>query len=216
MSEEKSTAGQPIECLAAVAWEPKKPLTIEKVIVAPPKKGEVRIKVLHTGVCHTDAYTLGGFDSEGVFPCILGHEGTGIVESVGEGVTSVKVGDVVIPAYIPECGECKFCKNPKTNLCQKIRVTQGQGQMPDGTSRFTSVPSEANGHKSVPIAHFMGCSTFSQYTVLAEISVVKIDPKSDVSKVCLMGCGITTGLGGVINTAKVEKGSTVAVLGMCL
>lgn len=169
--------------------------------------------MLHSGVCHTDAYTLGGHDSEGVFPCILGHEGTGIVESVGEGVTSVAVGDLVIPAYIPECGECKFCNNPKTNLCQKIRVTQGKGQMPDGTSRFTSVPTEANGNKSVPIAHFMGCSTFAQYTVICEISCVKIDPKSDASKVCLMGCGITTGMGAV-SSNKIEAGSTVAVLGL--
>lgn len=183
-------------------------------MVHPPKEHEVRVKVLHSGVCHTDAYTLGGFDSEGVFPCILGHEGAAIVESIGEGVTNVAVGDLVIPAYIPECMECKFCKNPKTNLCQKIRITQGKGVMPDGTSRFESIPTEANGNKKVPIAHFMGCSTFAQYTVLADISVVKIDPKSDPSKVCLMGCGITTGLGGVINTAKIEKGSTVAVLGL--
>jgi len=194
------------ECKAAVAWAPKEDLKIETITVAPPAAGEVRVKVLYTGVCHTDAYTLGGFDSEGVFPCVLGHEGAGIVESVGEGVTSVVPGDVVIPAYIPQCNDCKFCSSSKTNLCQKIRVTQGRGQMPDGTVRFSKDGKD--------LAHFMGCSTFSQYVVCAEISIVKVDPTSDASKVCLMGCGITTGMGGVINTAKIEKGSTVAVLGL--
>lgn len=203
-----------LECLAAVCWAPNQPLSIEKIRVDPPKAHEVRIRVLHTGICHTDGYTFMGHDSEGVFPCILGHEGAGIVESVGEGVTNVQVGDTVIPAYTPECGECKFCTSPKTNLCIKIRATQGKGLMPDGTTRFHSIPCEANGNKDVPIYHFMGCSTFSQYTVCADISVVKIDPKSDLSKVCLMGCGITTGIGAVTHTAKVEPGSTVAVLGV--
>ena len=174
---------QPIECLAAVAWGPKKPLSIETVTVAPPKRGEVRIKILATGVCHTDAYTLDGHDPEGTFPCILGHEGGGIVESVGEGVTSVKEGDHVIPLYIPECGECKFCKSPKTNVCSKIRDTQGKGLMPDGTSRFSC--------KGQTLYHFMGTSTFSQYTVVAEISVAKVDERAPLDKVCLLGCGVS-------------------------
>jgi len=175
------------------------------VEVAVPKAGEVRIKVLHSGVCHTDAYTLSGADPEGVFPSILGHEGAGVVESIGEGVTSVRVGDLVIPLYIPECKECKFCKSGKTNLCQKVRATQGKGVMPDNTTRFTC--------KGKPIYHFMGTSTFSQYTVLLEISVTKINASADPAKVCLLGCGITTGLGAVWNTAKVEKGATCAVFG---
>lgn len=195
-----------ISCKAAVAWEPAKPLSIETVEVAPPKKGEVRVKILATGVCHTDAYTLGGFDSEGVFPVILGHEGGGIVESVGEGVTSVKPGDHVLPLYIPQCRECKFCKNPKTNLCQAVRATQGKGLMPDGTSRFTC--------KGQQVFHFMGTSTFSEYTVLPEISIAKVDEKAPLDKVCLLGCGISTGYGAVLNTAKVEPGSTVAVWGL--
>ncbi|GBO24694.1 Alcohol dehydrogenase class-3, partial [Araneus ventricosus] len=156
----------PIQCKAAVAWEPKKPLSLETVEVAPPKAGEVRIKILATAVCHTDAYTLDGLDPEGIFPCILGHEGGGVVESVGEGVTSVKPGDHVVPLYIPQCGDCKFCNSPKTNLCSKIRATQGKGVMPDGTSRFTC--------KGQTVYHFMGTSTFSEYTVVAEISVVKV------------------------------------------
>lgn len=150
---------------------------------------------------------MSGMDSEGVFPAILGHEGCGIVESIGSAVTSVAVGDLVIPCYTPECKECKFCTSGKTNLCQKIRMTQGKGQMPDGTTRFTTKDGK-------DIAHYMGCSTFSQYTVLPEISVAKIDAKSDASKVCLMGCGVTTGIGAVTNTAKVEEGATVAVLGL--
>jgi len=201
-----STAGQPITCLAAIAWEPKKPLSIEEVIVAPPKAGEVRVKITHTGVCHTDAYTLSGADSEGVFPVILGHEGGGVVESIGEGVTSVAVGDHVIPLYTPECRECKYCKSGKTNLCQKVRVTQGAGLMPDKTVRFTA--------RGKPIFHYMGCSTFSQYTVVLEISVAKIAEKAPLDKVCLLGCGITTGRGAVTNTAKVPKGSNVAVFGL--
>lgn len=200
------TVGKPIQCLAAVAWEAKKPLTIETIDVMPPRAGEVRIKVLYTGVCHTDAYTLDGHDPEGKFPCVLGHEGGGVVESIGEGVTSVKPGDHVIPLYTPQCYECKFCKNPKTNLCQKIRGTQGQGVMPDGTSRFTC--------KGKDLFHFMGCSTFSQYTVAAEISVSKVNPSAPLEKVCLLGCGISTGYGAALNTAKVEPGSTCAIWGL--
>ena len=158
-------------------------MTIECVTVDPPKAGEVRIRILATGVCHTDQYTLSGQDPEGLFPCILGHEGAGLVESVGEGVTSVKPGDHVIPCYIPQCGECKFCNSPKTNLCSKIRTTQGKGVMPDGTSRFTC--------KGKTVYHFMGTSTFSEYTVVAEISVAKINPTAALDKVCLLGCGVS-------------------------
>jgi len=201
-----STKGKVIKCKAAVAWEAKKDLVIEEIEVDPPKKGEVRIKILHTGICHTDAYTLSGIDPEGVFPVILGHEGCGTVESIGDGVTTVKVGDLVIPLYIPECKECKFCKSGKTNLCQKIRSTQGKGVMPDGTSRFRC--------KGKTIFHFMGTSTFAQYTVLPEISVAKINEKAEPHKACLLGCGITTGVGAVQNTMKVEAGSNVAVFGL--
>lgn len=200
------TAGKPITCRAAVAWEAKKPLSIETIEVAPPKAHEVRIKVLFNAVCHTDAYTLDGHDPEGIFPVILGHEGAGIVESVGEGVNGFQPGDHVIPLYVPQCRECKFCQNPKTNLCQKIRVTQGNGVMPDGTSRFT-----CNGKE---IFHFMGTSTFSEYTVVADISLAKVDPKAPLDKVCLLGCGVSTGYGAVLNTCQVEKGSTVAVWGL--
>ncbi|HSG66917.1 MAG TPA: S-(hydroxymethyl)glutathione dehydrogenase/class III alcohol dehydrogenase [Gammaproteobacteria bacterium] len=191
---------------AAVAWGAGQPLTIEEVEVAGPKAGEVLVRIVATGVCHTDAYTLAGSDPEGAFPAILGHEGGGIVEEVGSGVTSLKPGDHVIPLYTPECRECKFCKSGKTNLCQAIRVTQGKGLMPDGTSRFT-----ARGKK---ILHFMGTSTFSEYTVLPEIAVARISPTAPLEKVCLLGCGITTGIGAVLNTAKVEPGSTVAVFGL--
>jgi len=176
------------------------------VEVAPPKKGEVRVKITATGVCHTDAYTLSGQDPEGVFPVILGHEGGGIVESIAEGVTSVKPGDHVVPLYIPECRTCKFCKSGKTNLCSVVRATQGRGLMPDETSRFTC--------KGKPIFHFMGCSTFSQYTVCCEISLAKVDPASPLDRVCLLGCGITTGYGAAVKTAQVEKGSNVAVFGL--
>ena len=196
----------PIKCKAAVAWKAGQPLSIEEVEVAPPKKGEVRIKLVATGVCHTDAFTLSGEDPEGIFPAILGHEGGGIVESVGEGVTSVQVGDHVIPLYTPECGECKFCKSGKTNLCQKIRETQGKGLMPDGTTRFSI--------KGEPIYHYMGTSTFSEYTVLPEISLAKVNPEAPLKEVCLLGCGVTTGMGAVMNTAKVEKGATVAIFGL--
>jgi S-(hydroxymethyl)glutathione dehydrogenase/alcohol dehydrogenase len=191
---------------AAVAWEAGKPLTIEQVDVAGPKAGEVLVRIVATGVCHTDAFTLSGADPEGMFPVILGHEGGGIVEEVGEGVTSLKVGDHVIPLYTPECGECKFCLSGKTNLCQKIRITQGKGLMPDGTSRFS-----LNGK---PLLHYMGTSTFSEYTVLPEISLAKINQAAPLEKVCLLGCGITTGIGAVLNTAKVEPGASVAVFGL--
>ncbi|CAH1247259.1 ADH5 [Branchiostoma lanceolatum] len=200
------TAGKPITCRAAVAWEAKKPLVIETIEVAPPRAHEVRIKVLATGVCHTDAYTLDGFDSEGKFPVVLGHEGGGVVESVGEGVSGFKPGDHVIPLYVPQCKECKFCKSPKTNLCQKIRVTQGQGVMPDGSTRFTC--------KGQTVFHFMGTSTFSEYTVVADISLCKVTESAPLDKVCLLGCGISTGYGAALNTAKVESGSTVAVWGL--
>ncbi|GFU86433.1 alcohol dehydrogenase class-3 [Trichonephila clavipes] len=198
--------GKSIQCKAAVAWEPKKPLSIETIEVAPPKAGEVRIKIVATAVCHTDAYTLDGLDPEGVFPCILGHEGGGIVESVGEGVTSVQPGDHVIPLYIPQCRDCKFCSSSKTNLCSKIRGTQGKGVMPDGTSRFTC--------KGQTIYHFMGTSTFSEYTVVAEISVVKVNSKAQLNKVCLLGCGIPTGYGAALNTANVEPKTNVAIWGL--
>jgi S-(hydroxymethyl)glutathione dehydrogenase/alcohol dehydrogenase len=191
---------------AAVAFEADKPLSIEEVDLAGPKSGEVLLRIVATGVCHTDAFTLSGADPEGMFPVILGHEGGGIVEEVGAGVTSVKAGDHVIPLYTPECGTCEFCLSGKTNLCQRIRVTQGKGVMPDGTSRFS--------FKGKPILHYMGTSTFSEYTVLPEISVAKINPKAPLEKVCLLGCGITTGIGAVLNTAKVTPGSTVAVFGL--
>ena len=195
-----------IKSKAAVAWAPNEPLKIEEVEVMPPKAGEVLVKIIATGVCHTDAYTLSGADSEGKFPCILGHEGGGIVEQVGEGVTSVVVGDHVIPLYTPECRECKFCLSGKTNLCQKIRATQGQGLMPDGTTRFYK--------DGEPIYHYMGTSTFSEYTVLPEISLAKINPEADLKEVCLLGCGVTTGMGAVMNTAKVQEGDTVAIFGL--
>ncbi len=191
---------------AAVAFEAGQPLEIAEVDVQGPKDGEVLIRLVATGVCHTDAYTLSGADPEGIFPSILGHEGGATVEEVGKGVTSVKPGDNVIPLYTPECGECEFCRSGKTNLCQKIRVTQGQGLMPDGTSRF-SLDGDT-------IYHYMGTSTFSEYTVVPEISVAKINPEAPLDKVCLLGCGITTGIGAVLNTAKVEAGATVAVFGL--
>ncbi len=191
---------------AAVAWAAGQPLSIEMVDVAAPKEGEVLVQIDATGVCHTDAFTLSGADPEGLFPVILGHEGGGIVREVGPGVTTVKPGDHVIPLYTPECGECKFCRSGKTNLCQKIRVTQGRGLMPDGTSRFS-----LNGK---PILHYMGTSTFSEYTVLPEISLAKINPNAPLEKVCLLGCGITTGIGAVLNTAKVPPGASVAVFGL--
>ncbi len=191
---------------AAVAWEAGKPLEIEEVEVDGPKAGEVLMRNVATGVCHTDAFTLSGDDPEGVFPSILGHEGGAIVEEVGEGVTSVAAGDHVIPLYTAECRECKFCKSGKTNLCSSVRATQGRGLMPDETSRFSK--------DGKTIYHFMGTSTFSEYTVLPEVSVAKISSEAPLEKVCLLGCGITTGIGAVLNTAKVEPGSTVAVFGL--
>jgi len=191
---------------AAVAWEPKKPLVIEEVDVEGPKEGEVLLKVHASGVCHTDAFTLSGEDPEGAFPCILGHEGGCEVVECGKGVMGLKPGDHVIPLYIPECGVCEYCHSDKTNLCQSIAETVWTGYMPDRTRRFSV------GGK--PIYHYMGCSTFSEYTVVPEIALAKIDPKAPLDKVCLLGCGVTTGIGAVLNTAKVTPGSTVAVFGL--
>ena len=191
---------------AAVAFAAGEPLQIVEIDVAPPRAGEVRIRITHTGVCHTDAFTLSGEDPEGLFPVVLGHEGAGVVVDVGEGVTSVAPGDHVIPLYTAECRECLFCKSGKTNLCVAVRATQGQGVMPDGTSRFS--------YQGQPLFHYMGCSTFSEYTVVAEVSVAKIDPHADPEQVCLLGCGVTTGLGAVHNTAKVQPGDSVAVFGL--
>lgn len=191
---------------AAVAWGPKQPLKIEELDLEGPKKGEVLVKIVASGVCHTDAFTLSGDDPEGLFPVVLGHEGGGIVVEVGEGVTTLKEGDHVIPLYTPECGECKFCQSGKTNLCQRIRETQGRGLMPDGTTRFSK--------DGKPIFHYMGTSTFADHTVVPEIALAKIDKEAPLDKVCLLGCGVTTGIGAVLNTAKIEEGSTVAVFGL--
>jgi len=198
--------GESMKVKAAVARSAGKPLSIETVDLDGPRAGEVLVEIKATGVCHTDAYTLSGADPEGLFPAILGHEGAGIVAEVGAGVTSVKVGDRVIPLYIPECRNCEYCLSRKTNLCQAIRVTQGQGVMPDGTSRFS-----IDGQK---LYHYMGTSTFANYTVLPEIAVAKIREDAPFDKVCLIGCGVTTGIGAVINTAKVEPGSNVVVFGL--
>src|SRR6201981_4157137 len=191
---------------AAVAFQAKKPLEIVELDLEGPRAGEVMIEIKATGICHTDAYTLDGFDSEGIFPSILGHEGAGIVREVGAGVTSVKAGDHVIPLYTPECRQCKSCLSRKTNLCTAIRATQGKGVMPDGTSRFSL------GGK--PVHHYMGCSTFANFTVLPEIAVAKIREDAPFEKVCYIGCGVTTGIGAVINTAKVEPGANVVVFGL--
>jgi S-(hydroxymethyl)glutathione dehydrogenase/alcohol dehydrogenase len=191
---------------AAVAFAPKQPLEIVEVDLDGPKAGEVLVEIMATGICHTDAYTLDGLDSEGLFPSILGHEGAGVVREVGEGVTSVSVGDHVIPLYTPECGKCKSCLSGKTNLCTAIRATQGKGVMPDGTSRFS--------YKGATIFHYMGCSTFSNFTVLPEIAVAKIRPDAPFDKACYIGCGVTTGVGAVTNTAKVEPGANVVVFGL--
>jgi S-(hydroxymethyl)glutathione dehydrogenase/alcohol dehydrogenase len=191
---------------AAVAFEAGKPLSIETVQLEGPKAGEVLVEVKATGVCHTDAYTLSGRDPEGLFPSILGHEGAGVVVDVGPGVKTLKKGDHVIPLYIPECRECEYCLNPKTNLCQSIRITQGQGLMPDGTSRFS-----IDGRR---LHHYMGTSTFANYTVVPEIALAKIREDAPFDKVCYIGCGVTTGIGAVINTAKVTPGSRVVVFGL--
>ncbi|MEK9528644.1 MAG: S-(hydroxymethyl)glutathione dehydrogenase/class III alcohol dehydrogenase [Gammaproteobacteria bacterium] len=191
---------------AAVAVEAGHPLVIEEIDVAAPKAGEVLVQMVATGVCHTDAFTLSGDDPEGLFPCVLGHEGGGIVVDVGEGVTTLSPGDHVIPLYTAECGQCKFCLSGKTNLCSAVRATQGQGVMPDGTGRFS-----LNGKS---LYHYMGTSTFSEYSVIAEVSLAKISSAAPLDKVCLLGCGVTTGIGAVINTAKVEPGATIAVFGL--
>jgi len=195
-----------MEVKAAVAWEAGKPLSIETVQLAPPREGEVLVEIKATGVCHTDAFTLSGADPEGLFPAILGHEGAGVVVEVGKGVTSVMPGDHVIPLYTPECRQCKFCLSRKTNLCRAIRATQGRGLMPDGSSRFS-----LDGQM---LHHYMGTSTFANYTVLPEIAVAKIREDAPFDKVCYIGCGVTTGVGAVLWTAKVEPGSTVVVFGL--
>lgn len=191
---------------AALAMEANKPLVLEEIDVQGPKQGEVLVRMAATSVCHTDAYTLSGADPEGLFPSVLGHEGAGVVQEVGQGVTSLQPGDHVIPLYTAECGQCKFCRSGKTNLCSAVRATQGQGVMPDGTSRFS-----LNGK---PLHHYMGCSTFSEYTVLPEVSLAKVSKEAPLDKICLLGCGVTTGIGAVHNTAKVESGSTIAVFGL--
>jgi S-(hydroxymethyl)glutathione dehydrogenase/alcohol dehydrogenase len=191
---------------AAVAFEKGKPLAIETVQLEGPQEGEVLVELKATGICHTDEFTLSGADPEGAFPVILGHEGAGVVVETGKGVTSLKPGDHVIPLYTPECRQCEYCLNPKTNLCQAIRSTQGRGVMPNGTSRFS--------YRGNPILHYMGCSTFSNYTVLPEIALAKIRKDAPMDKVCYIGCGVTTGIGAVINTAKVEPGSRVVVFGL--
>jgi S-(hydroxymethyl)glutathione dehydrogenase / alcohol dehydrogenase len=195
-----------IKSRAAVAFEKAQPLEIVEIDVQAPQAGEVMVQIKATGVCHTDAYTLSGADPEGLFPAVLGHEGAGVVVAIGTGVTSVQVGDHVIPLYTPECRQCKYCRSGKTNLCQAIRATQGKGLMPDGTTRFS--------YQGKPLFHYMGTSTFSEYTVLPEISLAKIDRSAPLEKVCLLGCGVTTGIGAVLNTAKVTPGSTVAIFGL--
>jgi S-(hydroxymethyl)glutathione dehydrogenase/alcohol dehydrogenase len=198
---------------AAVAWEAGKPLTVETIDLEGPKAGEVLIEVMATGICHTDAYTLSGLDSEGKFPAILGHEGAGIVREVGAGVTSVKLGDHVIPLYTPECRNCKSCLSQRTNLCTAIRATQGQGVMPDGTSRF-HCESTGGSRGSNVVFHYMGCSTFSNFTVLPEIAVATVREDAPFDKICYIGCGVTTGIGAVIYTAKVWPGANVVVFGL--
>ena len=191
---------------AAIALEAGKPLTLTDIDVQDPKAGEVLVRIVATSVCHTDAYTLSGKDPEGLFPSVLGHEGAGIVEAVGPGVTSLQPGDHVIPLYTAECGKCKFCLSGKTNLCGAVRATQGQGLMPDGTSRFSL--------DGKTLHHYMGTSTFSEYTVLPEVSLAKVSKEAPLDKICLLGCGVTTGIGAVLNTARVEPGATVAVFGL--
>src|ERR1700734_3057210 len=195
-----------METRAAIAWQPGKTLDLGMVKIDGPKAGEVMVEVKATGICHTDEYTLSGADPEGLFPAILGHEGAGIVVEIGPGVTSVKPGDHVIPLYTPECRNCKSCLSRKTNLCTAIRATQGKGLMPDGSSRFS--------HKGKTIFHYMGCSTFSNFTVLPEIAVAKIRTDAPFDKSCYIGCGVTAGVGAVVNTAKVTPGSNVVVFGL--
>lgn len=203
-----ATAGKPITCRASVAYGPNEPLRVETITVGPPRAGEVRLKVICNALCHTDVYTWSGQDPEGLFPCILGHEAVGVVESVGEGVLSVTVGDYVVPCYTPQCCQttCIFCQSSKTNLCPAIRATQGKGVMPDGTSRFKVGDTD--------LYHFMGCSTMSEYTVIAEISAAKINPAAVPEQACLFACGVATGFGAVWNTTKVERGASVAVFGL--
>ncbi len=191
---------------AAVAFAAGQPLEIVEIDVASPRAGEALVRIVASGVCHTDAFTLSGEDPEGLFPVVLGHEGGGIVVEVGEGVSSLKPGDHVIPLYTAECRKCKFCLSGKTNLCQAVRATQGKGLMPDGSSRFS--------YNGQPILHYMGCSTFSEYTVVPEVSLAVVNPAAPLEKMCLLGCGVTTGIGAVHNTAKVEAGATVAVFGL--
>src|SRR6266496_5400368 len=191
---------------AAVAHSAGAPLVVETVQLDGPKAGEVLVEIKATGICHTDEFTRSGADPEGLFPAILGHEGAGVVVDVGPGVKSLKKGDHVIPLYTPECRECEYCLNPKTNLCQKIRITQGKGRMPDGTSRFS--------YKGKMVHHYMGCSTFSNFTVLPEIALAKVRSDAPFDKICYIGCGVTTGVGAVINTAKVEPGANVVVFGL--
>ncbi len=192
---------------AAIATAAGKPLEVIDVNLEGPKEGEVLVEIKATGICHTDEFTLSGADPEGLFPAILGHEGAGVVIEVGEGVKSVEPGDHVIPLYTPECRECEYCLHPRTNLCQAIRTTQGQGLMPDGTSRFSTLDGD-------PILHYMGCSTFSNHTVLPEIAIAKVRKDAPFDKICYIGCGVTTGIGAVINTAKVEEGSRAIVFGL--
>jgi S-(hydroxymethyl)glutathione dehydrogenase/alcohol dehydrogenase len=208
MSRNQKNSGrqQPMKTRAAVAFEAGKPLTICDVELEGPRAGEVLVEVKATGICHTDEFTLSGADPEGMFPAILGHEGAGIVVDVGPGVRSVKKGDHVIPLYTPECRECPSCLSRKTNLCTAIRATQGKGLMPDNTSRFSL--------DGKPVLHYMGCSTFSNFTVLPEIAVAKVNPDAPFDKICYIGCGVTTGIGAVINTAKVEEGATAVVFGL--
>jgi S-(hydroxymethyl)glutathione dehydrogenase/alcohol dehydrogenase len=203
----KRQGEKPMRTRAAVAFEAGKPLEITEVNLDGPQPGEVMVEIKATGICHTDEFTLSGADPEGAFPAILGHEGAGVVVEVGAGVTSLKKGDHVIPLYTPECRECDYCLNPKTNLCQAIRSTQGAGVMPDGTSRFTTLDGE-------PILHYMGCSTFANHTVLPEIALAKVREDAPFDKICYIGCGVTTGIGAVINTAKVEIGSRAIVFGL--
>lgn len=191
---------------AAICFEPQKPLVVDEIELAGPKAGECLVRLAATGVCHTDAYTMSGRDPSGLFPCVLGHEGAGVVEEVGPGVTSLKPGDHVIPLYIPECRNCKFCLSGKTNLCGALLATQGKGLMPDGTSRLS--------YKGTPLLHYMGTSTFAECTVVPEIALAKIRSDAPLETVCLLGCGITTGIGAVLNTAKVHPGATVAVFGL--